>query len=138
MDKLTSFLFNGDSRPVKFSKTEQEADGVVCDEYFFVGDNSMDLGIYKFEPGKRLPRRLVLGGIETIEEYISGKGWLLIWRSGGGTESYSLGFTGAALNLRKVLHVDDEYRWIAADGCELEVSEVCIPSYAKGRFEDMP
>ena len=73
-DKLGKFK----NRPVEFIETMDVADGVECDVYKFVNDDSRDLGIIRIKPGCKTPCQIVLMGDETIEGFFTGKGKLSI------------------------------------------------------------
>ena len=133
---LTSFEFEGKSQPVVFVQPLEVTEGVVCDVYSFVDDETKDLGIIKIEPGCKTPLQRVLQGERTIEGYVSGKGKLVVIRKENRKEIYNVGGESSEpLSVR--VKVGDLMQWQAAEDSSLLVSEVCFPPYEEGRFENI-
>jgi hypothetical protein len=123
------FLFEGQELPVEFIETIQVIDGVECDVYRFVGDNSRDLGIIRISPGKHTPLQRVLKGNKTIEGYISGKGRLEI----NGKTVYIA--DGRPISV--IVNIDETMQWFADDDSSLTAYEICYPPYEDGRYENI-
>jgi hypothetical protein len=130
--KLSDFNFEGKELPVNFVETMQVAEGVECDVYKFVGDDSKDLGIIRVEAGHRTPMQRVLKGAHTIEGYISGRGGLVITEFDGEEKIYNAG-----MGLEVDVKIGEVMQWRAAPDSDLEVYEICFPPYESGRFENL-
>jgi len=128
---LMNFKFENNELAVAFLGTTKVAEGVECDVYEFVGDESKDLGIIWVEAGHRTPLQKVLRGERTIEGYISGKGNLIV-TSGGVKKVYT-----AEKGLEAEIKVGETMQWQAAPDSDLEVYEICYPPYESGRFENL-
>lgn len=131
MSKLTTFELNGTSKNINFIETQQVKDGVSCDVYEFVDDNSCDLGIITVRAGMATPKQKVLSGEKTIEGFISGEGSLEISRADG--NQYKYHFPGRLVETE--LHIGDTMQWRAKE--DLTCYEVCYPAYQDGRFHNI-
>lgn len=131
---LSKFKINGEPKKVKFIETLHVKDGVSCDVYEFIDDDSMDLGVITVAPGKSTPRQKVLLGDKTIEGYLSGSGFLKIEEEGS-IKEYSFpnetGVTEVSVKIGSIM------QWTAKDD-GLIFYEICTPPYADGRYEDLP
>ena len=83
---------------VVFAETIQVADGVGCDVYKFVGDDSKDLGIIRIKAGCKTPLQKVLKGERTVG-FISGRGRLAVTAPGGEQKIYD-GENGLAVEVK--------------------------------------
>ena len=119
-------------RSVEFIETMDVAEGVECDVYKFVNDDSCDLGIIRIKPGCETPRQIVLMGDETIEGFFTGKGKLSIIFADGREKEFD------TLNgLEVKVGIGDKMQWIAAGNSELVAYEICKPPYEPGRFKNL-
>jgi len=130
--KLGNFNFGGKDLSVEFVETMIVADGVECDVYEFVGDDSKDLGIIRVRAGCKTPLQKVLKGVRTIEGYTLGKGELAITDLGGEEKIYN-----AEMGLGVDVKIGELMQWRAAPDSDLEVYEICFPPYMAGRFENI-
>ncbi|MDZ7786299.1 MAG: hypothetical protein U5L95_04225 [Candidatus Saccharibacteria bacterium] len=131
MGKLTTFERNEKTLELKFLETQQVKNGVVCDVYEFVTDNSCDLGIVAVESGRKTPRQKILSGDKTIEGYVSGQGVLEVKKPDGKIHEYMFPSTENEVEL----HVGDTMQWIAET--DLVFYEICYPAYSDGRFQNL-
>lgn len=130
---LESFNFEGNEQPVSFVETMQVTDGVSCDIYSFIDDESKDLGIIKIKPSKKTPLQKVLKGDRTIEGYISGKGRLVITKTNGEEKVYAV----KAKVQPVIVNVGERMQWQAEKDSDLIVYEIYFPPYEDGRFENI-
>ncbi|MBC7764169.1 hypothetical protein H7Y29_00475 [Microbacteriaceae bacterium] len=77
-EKLTSFKFNGETLAVCFVETLTVKDGVECDVYSFVDDESKDLAIVTVKTGYKTPLQRILLGEKTVEGFYNGVGVLTV------------------------------------------------------------
>ncbi len=82
MDRLTTFSFNNQDRPVSYVETQQVKEGVECDIYTFTHDGTQDLAIVRVQRGFKTPLQKVLGGNKTTEGLFKGKGLLEVLSGG--------------------------------------------------------
>ena len=134
--ELTEFAFERKPQHIKFVEKVAVTEGVVCDVYFFVGDETKDLGIITIQPGCSTPRQLVLGGSRTIEGYISGRGELIIDSSNGEKEFYPVDDSYPG-RFQVDVNVGDVMQWLAEKDSSLVVYEICFPPYKDGRYQDL-
>lgn len=128
---LESFEFEGKIQQVSFVEVEEIAEGVKCDVYSFLGDDSKDLGIIKIEPGFKTPLQRVLQGTRTVEGYISGDGWLTVTRRDGTREVYQ-----SPDSFSVDINTGDLMQWKAGRE-RLRAFEICIPPYQDGRYQNL-
>lgn len=134
---LKSFQFDRSVQPVKFIETTDVIDGVKCDVYKFIGDNTKDLGIIRIENGKRTPLQKVLKGNRTIEGFVSGKGKLKIGKADGTTEIFKV--SEELLNSFSIsVKIGETMQWESDPNSNLIAYEICFPPYEDGRFENLP
>ena len=132
-EKLTNF---GDPEsPVTFIEYVEVKDGVDCDVYSFDDDQNRDLAVVTVAQGVKTPRQLVLDGVTTTEGYISGKGTLSVESPDGHVEIIYFDEQNPGSVMVKV---GDVMQWTADPDSELVFSEVCIPPFEPGRFENLP
>ena len=130
---LTSFNFEGQEQAVSFIETTNVVDGVDCEVYSFVEDDTKDLGIIKISPSKKTPLQKVIKGEKTIEGYISGKGKLTITKSDG----RQVEFVADGSPITAIVNIGELMRWESDPDLGLEVFEICYPPYEDGRFENI-
>lgn len=129
--RFQRFPVDGIEMDIAFVKTEQIRAGVFCDIYSFVGTQDMDLAIVTVSAGHATPRQRVLGGMRTLEVYISGKGRLDLVEAGS-ARSYPV-TDGHELQVEVVRGM--EMQWHADN--DLVFAEICVPPYEEGRFLDL-
>jgi hypothetical protein len=134
MQLSKTFTFENQEQPVSFIETLHVTDGVDCDVYSFVSDESKDLGIIRINPGSKTPLQKVLKGDRTIEGYISGKGKLTVMKSDGKQEVYT-----ADGKFEKPIDVKigELMQWKADPDSELITFGICFPPYEDGRYENI-
>lgn len=130
---LVSFNFEGQEQAVSFIETTHVVDGVICEVYSFVDDDTKDLGIIKISPSKKIPLQKVLKGEKTIEGYISGKGKLTITKPDGKQEE----FVADGSPLTAIVNIGELMRWEADPDLDLVAFEICFPPYEDGRFKNI-
>ena len=128
-----TFSYEQREQPVSFIETMNVADGVECDVYTFVEDESKDLGIIKIGAEKKTPLQKVLKGEKTIEGYMSGKGKLTIVKADGKKDVFVA--NGAPLTV--TVNIGELMQWEADTNSNLEAFEICFPPYEEGRFENI-
>lgn len=139
VERLTQFEFRGVLREVVYIETTKVRDGVECDVYGFVGDETKDLGIIRIEEGKETPRQRVTLDpnfeIDFTEEgLVGGDGTLEIKRPGVLAQTYEMNQTNGRFSI--LVARGEEMKWRAGKG-GLVVYEVCKPSYKDGRYVDL-
>lgn len=132
---LSTFKVGDESRKVSFVETMQVKDGVWCDVYSFVGDNTKDLAIVRVEKGYKTPRQRILRGNKTIEGLLVGKGTFTVQQEDGAVDNYILDETSA--NKEIEVKVGQIMQWQAPDDTDLVFYEICDPPYQDGRFENL-
>ena len=130
---LVSFKFEGQEQAISFIENTHVVDGVNCEVYSFVDDETKDLGIIKIDPGKKTPIQRVLKGEKTIEGYMSGKGKLTIVKADGKKDVFVA--NGAPLTV--TVNIGELMQWEADTNSNLEAFEICFPPYEEGRFENI-
>ncbi len=130
---LNIFRLDGKDLPVSFVETIKVTDGVECDVYSFVEDDSKDLGIIRIKPGKRTPLQKVLGGDKTVEGYVSGKGVLRITKPDGHEELHETLESPLSVEVK----IGEMMQWEAASDYDLTAYEICWPPYQDGRYENI-
>ncbi len=133
-EKLTSFKFDGETLQVNFIETLAVKDGVECDVYSFVDDESKDLAIVTVKAGYKTPLQRILLGEKTIEGFCKGVGVLTVTDNKGQQKQYSYETTDAGET--EVL-IGQTMQWYANSDSDLVFYEVCWPPYADGRFENI-
>jgi putative hydrolase of the HAD superfamily len=128
MKKLSEY----DNQELKFIESSKVKDGVVCDIYEFINDNSKDLGIVTVEKGYKTPLQLVVGGEKTVEIFQQGQGVLTIIDQNGNKSAYNFPSEQAEVNVK----VGEKMQWEAID--DLVFAEICYPPYKDGRFKNLP
>lgn len=131
MKHIGHFDLNGKSLPVKYIETLKVKDGVSCDMYLFVGDDTKDLAIVTVKKGTSTPLQLVLQGEQTVEGHVSGIGTLRIWSNDGDAQSFKSPKS-------QEVKVGEKMQWTADGDDDLVFYEVCTPPYQGGRFENLP
>lgn len=134
MGKLKTFTIDSKELSVACLNTEQVKEGVECDIYSFAGDTTKDLAIVRVKPGYSTPLQKVISGEQTIEQYVSGEGRLMV-KSVLGEITY-FEFDSKKKAIPVIVNVGELMQWKATGDIELTFSEVCTPPYEKGRFED--
>jgi len=136
---LTNFEFEGKGLSVRYKKTTKFDDypGVECDVYDFVGDNSMDLGIIRIDPGCKTPRQKVLKGDKTVEGFIGGNGMLVIEKENGRAKLFTV-CDGLKVPFSTEVNIGDIMQWRADIDSALTVYEICKPKYENGRYKNLP
>lgn len=130
MNKINAFKIDNIDCPVKYIETQQVSDGVICDVYKFIDDNSKDLAIVHVAKGCNSPLQRILKGNKTIEGYISGNGTLAITSN---DKSESIIFPNQDQITEIILGVGDIMQWHAIEN--LVFYEICEPPYEFNRFE---
>jgi len=127
--------FGDPESPVTFIESVEVKPGVDCDVYSFDGDQNRDLAVVTVAQGVKTPRQRVLSGVTTTEGYISGKGTLSVESPDGHEEIiyFDEQNPGAVM-----VEVGDVMQWTADPDSELVFSEVCVPPFQEGRFENLP
>ena len=136
---LTKFEFEGNVLTVKYRETTKFDDypGVECDVYDFVGDNSMDLGIIRIDPGCKTPRQKVLKGDRTVEGFVGGNGMLIIENENGHCRACPV-YSQMELPFSTEVEIGDVMQWRADIDSALTVYEICKPKYKDGRYTNLP
>lgn len=133
---LKEFQLDSDPQSVEFVGTERVCEGVECDVYVFIEDDSKDLGIIKVAPGFKTPLQRVVEGLRTIEGHVSGEGQLTIIREGGNCEIHD--FCGESQNKALIdVNIGDLMQWKAIGSTRLVAFEICYPPYQEGRYEEI-
>lgn len=134
--KLSTFDIEGHTLPVSFVETLQVIDGVECDVYKIVEDDSKDLGIIRIDAGKHTSLQEVLKGEKTVEGYLSGKGKLVITKSDGTQEEHSVDdYTTKPFEV--TVSIGETMQWIADNNSPLIAYEICYPPYEDGRYQNL-
>jgi hypothetical protein len=132
MGKLTTF----NNRQVTYIETMQVKDGVECDTYSFVGDDTQDLAIVRVTKGFKTPLQKILQGDKTVEGFMEGKGTLVVQLEDGTTNTYDMDATSASKEVE--VKVGQIMQWTAPSDTDLVFYEICDPPYKDGRFENLP
>lgn len=127
----SQFMLDGERRPISYVETVPVKEGVNCDVYSFDGDSTKDLALVTVAKGSSTPLQLVLDGDQTIESFVRGTGTLNVWSKGGELKSYHSPVEGVSVG------VGEKMQWVADGDTELVFSEVCVPPYQDGRFENL-
>lgn len=130
--KLHSFQ----ERPVAYVETIQVKDGVECDTYSFVGDDTQDLAIVRVTRGYKTPLQKILKGNKTIEGFLKGEGVLKVWHEDGIIDIYE--FDTIKTKKEVEVAIGQIMQWTAPGDNDLTFYEICDPPYQDGRFEDLP
>lgn len=132
--KLTQFTLDDNILPVRFVETTQVKNGVTCDVYSFVDDNSRDLAIVTVASGRKTPLQRILLGEKTIEGYCEGMGTLTVVDEKGKERQYTYktGDNGSV-----DVGVGQTMQWYANTESDLVFYEVCQPPFKDGRFENI-
>lgn len=131
MKKLTKLEHDSTVLRVNYMESMQVREGVVCDVYEFIDDNSRDLGVIRVNTGMSTPRQRVLEGDKTIEGYMTGKGTLIVEGVDGEVQEYT--FPGSANEV--TINVGEIMQWKADK--DLTFYEICYPPYIDGRFQNL-
>jgi hypothetical protein len=132
MNKLSEFK----NRKVSFIETMQVKDGVECDTYSFIDDDTQDLAITCVTRGFKTPLQKILQGSKTIESFLEGKGMLTVQLEDSTTNTYDLDAT--SINKEVEVKVGQIMQWTAPEDTDLVFYEICDLPYQDGRFEDLP
>ncbi len=122
--------FGGEA--VTFVETSQVKDGVVCDVYSFIDDNSKDLGIIRVSKGYQTPLQRVLKGDKTLETFLADQGILSVTDTDGVETRYNF---PSDTSTEVEIKVGDTVQWEATG--DLEFAEFCYPPYEDGRFKNL-
>jgi hypothetical protein len=133
-NKLTSFVVNGESVTIIFIETQQVSEGVECDVYTFLHDDSRDLAIVTVIKNHKTPLQRIVSGTKTIEGFVSGSGTLSIGSIDETVKIYS--FNSKSEPHEVIVSINQTMQWCAV-GDNLRFYEICEPSYADGRFETL-
>jgi len=128
MNIRPSFTHNNKDLPVKYIETTEVKEGVSCDVYQFIDDNTKDLAIVSVNKGAQTPLQKVLTGKKTIQGFISGKGKLTI------NKIISYNFPNHLLNEIEV-EIGQTMQWMALE--DLVFYEICEPPFKEGRFQSL-
>lgn len=135
--KLNKFIdCKGNSYACVFVETQSVKDGVECDLYNFVDDNTRDLAVVRVDSGFKTPLQLVVKGSKTIEGFCSGAGTLTVWDKNGNTQQFT--FADGNESTEVIVAVGQKMQWHADKNMRLEFYEICDPPYKDGRFENLP
>lgn len=129
--KLTVFQ----DRPIAYAETLRVKDGVECDVYTFIGDDSEDLAIVRVSKGFKTPLQKILQGDKTIEGYLDGKGTLTVQHEDDTSKSYTFDATSTKNEVE--VKVGQIMQWTASSDTGLTFYEICKPPYNDGRFENL-
>jgi len=119
---------------VKKTGRMKVAPGVICDTYDFVNTNAKDLGIVIVAADAKTPRQLVLNGILTLEDHISGNATLRIEKPNG--HKMRCRFRDGLAREAIAVEIGEIMQWRAKS--DLTFGEVCYPPYRDGRYENLP
>ena len=133
MHRFETFLHNEETLAVVFIESSEVFPGVICDVYGIPGSTERDLGVISIEASKKTKPQKVLGGDQTIEGFMSGKGTLIILKPSCEKLIYKVGPGDEGLTF--MVEVEDIMQWRAEE--DLVVYEICYPPYEKGRFENL-
>jgi mannose-6-phosphate isomerase-like protein (cupin superfamily) len=120
---------------VSFVETTQVTEGVSCDIYRFLDDETRDLGVVTVQKNYKTPRQRVLLGDQTIEGFMSGEGTLTVGAAENDIKTYHFPSTS---NEEVAVKVGQTMQWHADGDTELVFYEICEPPYEDGRFENLP
>ena len=134
--KIELFTHSGETLAVIFQESYTVVPGVVCDVYIHPETKKRDLGIITIEPRTQTPRQRVLGGDETIEGYVSGKGKLTITHRDGMESVFEVSPEHEGFS--HPVEIGEIMQWQADENESLVVFEICFPPYQDGRFENIP
>ena len=134
--KLSNFVIDGQPQPVQFKETQTVKEGVECDIYSFVDDESKDLAIVTVLGGYKTPLQRVLLGSKTQEGFVSGSGTLTVKNQDGNSKTYS--FKDGDDKHGVVVEIGQIMQWEARKDSDLVLFEVCCPPYQDGRFKNLP
>ena len=132
--KLTSFNFGNNELAVSFVETMIVKEGVECDVYKFVGDESKDLAIVRVKQGSKTPLQKILKGDKTIEGFVDGEGTLTIQKINGDNQSHTFSKSDSG---ELEVSVGEIMQWHADGDTDLTFYEICWPPYEDGRFENL-
>lgn len=132
--KVSVFDDEGALLDVEFVATAPVTKGVVSHVYRFRNDGSRDLAIVEVEPGCKTPLQRVVGGVKTIEGWMSGTGTLAI--TDASENEYRYEFRVPPFRPVPVQH-GELMQWHADAARPLVFFEICVPPYEPGRFEDL-
>ena len=135
MSKLSEFRIGNENRKVSFNETMQVKDGVECDTYSFVDDDTQDLAIVRISKGFKTPLQRIIQGNKTIEGFLEGAGTLKVRLENGAIETYDFDSTAPAEEVE--VKVGQTMQWAAPNDADLVFYEICDPPYHDGRFEDL-
>lgn len=134
--KLDHFKIAHEILEVKFIETQQVKEGVGCDTYSFVNDNSRDLAIVRVKAGHKTPLQKILKGTRTIEGFLEGAAVLTVRSEDGNIKSYTFKSSDSPKEIE--VNVGQVMQWVAAPDTGLTFYEICYPPYKDGRFENLP
>lgn len=127
MKKLSEY----NSQPIKFIESSTVKDGVICDVYEFINDESKDLGIVNVQKGHKTPLQLVVEGEKTLEIFQEGRGVLTVIDQNEDKREYHF----PSKQLEVEVKVGEKMQWEALE--DLIFAEVCYPPYKEGRFKNL-
>jgi len=103
-------------------------DGVICDVYEFVDDDTKDLGRVKVTKGNKTPLQKVIAGHKTLEVFESGVGVLTIVTTEGEKITYNFPSEQKEVEVK----IGETMQWEAIE--DLTFIEICYPPYKDGRY----
>jgi hypothetical protein len=130
MERLDTFYYRGEHRPVRYVETDEAKPGVVCDIYQFIGENAFDLAIVTVAPNCSTPLQRVAERFSTtIEGVYEGSGIFFL-------ESEDKTLHEAGVPKTTTVYANDLMQWTAGeDG--LTFFEICHPPYEEGGFVNL-
>jgi hypothetical protein len=134
MTKLSEFSIDGKVHRVEYVESQVVKQGVTCDIYTFADDASKDLAVVKVIKGHKTPLQKILGGTQTIEGYIDGKGFLNVTSKDGKTITYSYPDKNTPPSIE--VNIGETMQWTAET--DITFYEICTPPYKDGRFQNLP
>jgi quercetin dioxygenase-like cupin family protein len=134
IDKIREFKFGQENWRVENNESYEVVPGVWCDNYEIVDDGERDLAVVSMEPDTSTPRQLVKTGEETVEVFTGGSGKLVVEDVNGETHEHEFeaGFEGEYVTVA----IGEKMQWIAGEE-GLQFTEICVPPYEDGRFENI-
>lgn len=128
-EKLTTFC----GETVEFIGAQSVKDGVECDVYSFLDDDTKDLGIIRIKQGSETPKQQILKGDKTIEGFLYGKSDLIF--SSATQDATIHTFSDENYGIDVTLNIGDTMQWRADK--DSVIYEICYPPYEDGRFTEL-
>jgi len=131
----TSKLKSFQTEPVTYTESQSIKDGVVCDVYLFVENQSKDLSIVTVSKCCCTPKQKVLKGEKTLEIYLNGSGKLFVTSTLGIEKEH---YFPNNENIQQIeVVIGETMRWHADTDSDLQFAEICWPPFAPDRFEEI-